>query len=126
MTRMEKERIKYRRFGDFTFACWFEHKFTHINPLSSPVGVDWVGWCSLHDEQAVITCQGRRWAVIGLRIDSTRRIQVLLLDNNLRYIGVIDSILALEDIERPEGVEHYDLLLSKLKREVVMEEGRFA
>ena len=75
--------------------------------------------------QAAITCECHGWAVIGLRIDSTRRIQVLFLDNNLRDIGVIDSILALEDIERPEGVEHYDFLLSKLKREVVMEEGDF-
>jgi hypothetical protein len=124
MTRMEKERREYRRCGDFFFVWWVEHKFAHI-PLASPFGMGWVGRCGLQDEQAAITYQLRRWVVTGIRIEEARRSEVFLLEIDPRDVSVIDSILALEDIELPIVAEHCDSLLSKLKREVVMEEGSF-
>ena len=125
MTRMEKERIKYRRCHDFCFVWWVEHKFGHIIPLGSPVGMHWVGRCGLQDEQFAIMYQLHRWVLAGLRIEETRRGQVLFLENNLRGVGVKDSILVLKDIERPVSAEHRDLLPSKLKRKVVMEKSSF-
>jgi len=125
MTRVEKERIKYRRCGDFLFVWWVEHKLAHIIPLLSPFGMYWVGRRGLQDEQAAILCQLPRWVTIGLRIEEARGSEVPLLELNRRDVRVIDSILALEYIELPIVAEHCDLLLSKLKCEVVMKKGCF-
>ena len=123
-TDSEKKK-KYRRCDNLVFVWWVKDKSAHISPLANPIGMGWIGRDSLEDEQAAVTCQHLRWAVISLRIEEARRSEVIIREINPRDGGVKDSILVFEDIKHIFGGEHRHLLLRKQKRKVVMEESSF-
>ena len=117
--------MKYKRFNGFSFARRVKYKVANTSPLS-PGSMDWVGRCSLKDEQGRIFYQPRGWSVGTVGIYQTDCILEPRFDINFgEIIGVVDGILPGEEKEVAAIVEHRDFALRKTTSKVVMEEGGF-